>query len=170
MKKSLFVLVALAVTATAMLALSGPATAGGVTQVSGIAYPPGTGPDPGRECVDFPGANYVIYLTGDLDGCLYGFIDNSQGPNAAGAYKEIATETFVGSYGSMKGTWMMTENFHGKYDLTTDLEIHGFCKHPIISGRGTGDFEGVGGRLDFKDDVSDPLNPVFPYKGHLALE
>lgn len=81
--------------------------------------------------------------------------------------KERADETFVGSYKGHEGTFRMTENFHAKFDLDSFNEVFGFCKHPIVRGSGTKDFAGVRGRLDFRDDVDDPTNVSFPYKGHL---
>ena len=42
----------------------------------------------------------------------------------------------------------------------------GVCQHPIIVGSGTGGFEGVTGRVDFKDDV---VTGDYPYRGHISL-
>jgi hypothetical protein len=38
------------------------------------------------------------------------------------------------------------------------------CQHPIVEGSGTGIYEGVSGRLDFRNDVE---AGNYPYKGHL---
>jgi hypothetical protein len=38
------------------------------------------------------------------------------------------------------------------------------CQHPIVEGSGAGIYEGVSGRLDFKNDVE---AGNYPYKGHL---
>ena len=46
------------------------------------------------------------------------------------------------------------------------LEIFGRCQHPIVAGSGTGVFEGVTGRLDFKDDIA---AGNFPYRGHFKF-
>ena len=58
--------------------------------------------------------------------------------------------------------------FLGKYEECEILyeQIFGRCQHPIVSGSGTGVFEGVEGRLDFNDDVS---TGIFYYKGHLRF-
>jgi len=154
---------ALTIALAAMMALAVPASAGGngATQVSGIGFP-----DVGSECTELP-FDYVIVMTGDLEGCVYGVVTSSKGPGPSGVYKERADETFVGSYNGYEGTFRMTENFHAKFDLASGNEIFGFCKHPIVRGSGTGDFEGVRGRLDFRDEVDDPDNVSFPYKGHL---
>jgi hypothetical protein len=149
------------------LVMAVPASAGGngATQVSGIGFP--DDPDPEKAaCTELP-FDYTIVMTGDLVGCVYGVVTSDKfGPS--GVYKERADETFVGSYkGTYVGTFRMEEKFHAKYDLDSFDEIFGFCKHPIVKGSGTGDFEGVLGRLDFRDEVDDPANVSFPYKGHL---
>jgi hypothetical protein len=156
----------LAISLAAMMAVAVPASAGakGATQVSGIGFP-----DVGGECDELP-FDYAIVMTGDLEGCVYGLVnidEFTKGPGPSGVYKERADETFVGSYNGMTGTFRMTENFHGKFDLDSGHEIFGFCKHPIVKGSGTDDFAGVSGRLDFKDEVDDPTDVFFPYKGHL---
>lgn len=145
------------------LVVAVPANAGGngSTQISGIGYP-----DVGGDCTELP-FDYAIVMTGDLVGCVYGVITSSKGPGPSGVYKERGDETFVGSYKGYAGTFRMTENFHAKFDLDSLNEIFGFCKHPIVRGSGTKDFVGIRGRLDFRDDVDDPNNVSFPYKGHL---
>lgn len=156
---------ALTIALAAMMALAVPASAGGngATQISGIGFP-----DVHGKCDALP-FDYAIVMTGDLEGCVYGVIieKGTQGPGPSGVYKERANETFVGSYKGHEGTFRMTENFHGKFDLASGNEIFGFCKHPIVRGSGTEDFEGVRGRLDFRDEVDDPADVYFPYKGHL---
>ena len=149
------------------LVMAVPATAGGngATQVAGTGFPAGDG-----ECEGRP-SDYAIVMTGDLEGCVYGVIieKGTQGPGPSGVYKERADETFVGSYMGLEGTFRMKENFHARFDLASGNEIFGFCKHPIVRGSGTEDFAGVRGRLDFRDEVDDPDNVSFPYKGHLKI-
>lgn len=148
------------------LVMAVPAAAGGngATQVSGIGFVPGVG-----ECDSPPPGvipAYAIVMTGDLVGCVYGFNPEFKiGPS--GVAKERADEIFVGSYNGHKGTFGMRENWHAKYDLASETQIFGFCKHPIVKGSGEGDFVGVRGRLDFRDDLTDQANPRFVYKGHL---
>ena len=147
------------------LVMAVPATAGGngATQVAGTGFPD----DPATpQCTELP-FHYVIVMTGDLEGCVYGLVTSAKGPGPSGVYKERADETFVGSYRGLEGTFRMTENFHAKFDLDSFNEVFGFCKHPIVRGSGTEGFAGVRGRLDFRDDVDDPNNVSFPYKGHL---
>ncbi len=49
------------------------------------------------------------------------------------------------------GTFFTTYTFTAKYDAS-GTEIHGRCSHRIVSG--TGAFEGVGGIVEFTDDVT----------------
>jgi hypothetical protein len=49
-------------------------------------------------------------------------------------------------------------------------EIFGRCQHPIVEGSGTGNYEGVGGQLFFKDDVESgtfPTGVTYGIKGSL---
>jgi hypothetical protein len=50
--------------------------------------------------------------------------------------------------------------------VTSGVELHGRCQHPIAKGSGTGGFEGASGRLDFKDIVD---AGTFVYRGHISL-
>lgn len=161
MRRGLVLTVAVAL----MMALAAPATAKGegATQISGIGFPAGEG-----ECTEMA-ADYKLVMTGDLVGCVYGVVTSFHGPGPSGVYKERADETFIGYYNGNHGSFEMTENFHAKFDLDSGNEIFGFCKHPIKANSGGGFFEDVSGRLDFKDEVDDPENVFFPYKGHLKL-
>jgi hypothetical protein len=82
----------------------------------------------------------------------------------------IGREYFVGTYNEEAGTFWTTYKFEAKFeDCSEDgsylgMEIFGRCQHPIVKGSGTGVFEGVTGRLDFKDDIA---AGNFPYRGHL---
>ena len=141
-----------------------PELAGGVTQISGLGVYA-----EGDECVDprGKGAAYALVLDGDLKGCLYTFVDHETAQSSpSGTYRETGTETFVASDGS--GTFETTYRFEAKYEDVANLsgEIFGRCQHPIVEGSGTGVFEGVSGRLDFKDDVE---TGEFFYRGHLRL-
>jgi hypothetical protein len=141
--------------------LASPALAAGATQVAGtIDGGPCDTPPAGFESYD-----YAFPVAGDLDGCVYGVITIGRG-HPSGTYQERADEVFVGSYGSHVGTFEMTENFTAKED--PDNTVTGLffarCKHPIKAGTGTGDFEGVTGRLDFKDDT---VAGTTTYTGHL---
>ena len=136
--------------------------AGGATQISGLGVYA-----EGDDCVDprGEGAAYALVLDGDLKGCLYTFVETAVS-SPSGTYLETGTEVFVASDGS--GTFETTYRFEAKYEDPTDpaTEIFGRCQHPIVKGSGTGIYEGVTGRLDFKDDIE---AGNFPYRGHLRL-
>jgi hypothetical protein len=150
----------LTVTALILAALSVPslAIADGMTHISGIGFfdVTGTCSDPQGQ-----GSDFALTMTGDLQGCLYTFVETSV-CSPSGTYRETGREIFVGQGGSFATTY----KFEAKYQDCANLtgEIIGRCQHPIVSGSGTGFFEGVKGRLDFKDDV---VAGNFPYRGHL---
>ena len=148
-----------------------PVTADGAVQISGIGLPDDfvvcspdvTAPD-GRV------PDYVIDMTGDLDGCHYVFVETWD-CSPSGTYRETGFEMYVsGGNDQLIGTFLTTYQFEGKFEgcspegFPVGAEIFGRCQHPIAAGSGTGDYEGVTGRLAFKDDV---VNWIFPYKGHL---
>jgi hypothetical protein len=139
-----------------------PAFAGGATQISGLGfYAEGDACDDPRG----EGAAYAVVMTGDLEGYLYTFVETAE-TSPSGTYRETGTELFVASDGS--GTFETTYRFEAKYEDVANpaTEIFGRCQHPIVKGSGTGIFEGVTGRLDFKDDIE---AGNFPYRGHLRL-
>jgi hypothetical protein len=138
-----------------------PRLTGGATQISGIGYyaEPGQCEDPEGQ-----GSDYALVMTGDLEGCLYIFVETSK-CSAGGAYVETGTETFVGRYGGAPGTFRTTYLFTAKYRDCANLagQIAGRCQHPMIAGSGDGIFEGVTGRFDMTDDVE---AGNFAYRGH----
>lgn len=150
-------------TMTGLLAQANAAP--GNTRVGGLGLPGAPG---GAPCDDpaHSGADYAIAMQGDLEGCIYGYVTLFRYHEGSGTYQERADETFVGTYKGMAGTFDMIENFTAKYDPETGDQIFGRCKHPIVDGSGTGDFAGISGRLDFKDDIS---AGNAPYRGHLSL-
>jgi hypothetical protein len=136
--------------------------AGGAAQISGIGYYAES-----DQCTDDPegqGASYALTMTGDLEGCHYVFVETAR-CSAGGAYSETGTETFVGLYNGVPGTFKTTYLFTAKYTDCANLigEIAGRCEHPLVAGSGEGVFEGVTGRLDMKDDIE---TGSFPYRGH----
>jgi hypothetical protein len=136
-----------------------PERAGGATQISGLgSYDASCDP----ESVD---ASYAILMTGDLEGCLYTFVETAVS-SPSGTYRETGTELFVGSTSEGAGTFETTYRFEAKYEDLNDpaTEIFGRCQHPIVEGSGTDIFEGVSGILLFKDDIE---AGNFPYRGHL---
>ena len=165
-------LTTLALTALAVVALIGvgltvvtPAHAGGppehargATQIEGIGFFAEEG-----ECVDpeGAGADFANKMTGDLEGCLYVFVETYE-CRPSGVYKETGTETYVGEGGTFSTTYLFT----AKYDDCPNLagQKVGRCQHPIVAGSGTGSYQGITGRLDFKDDIE---AGNFPFRGHL---
>ena len=152
-----------------LVALSTPASAA-TTQISGVSHAATTGEcgPPPAGFADF--TDFTMVMTGDLEGCWYMKIETSKDNGApSGVYLESGREVFVGSLnGGPEGTFATTYKFESKWDpdVSTGSEVHGRCQHPIVKGSGTGGFEGVSGRLDFKDDVTTGL---FYYRGHLKL-
>ena len=137
----------------------------GAAQLSGIGYYATAG-----ECdYESQGAVYAIRMTGDLQGCLYAFIDEYE-CSPSGTYREEGREYFVGTYNGQYGTFWTTYKFEAKYEDCDGgplgAEIFGRCQHPIVEGSGTGVFNGVSGQLNFKDDIE---AGNFPYKGHLGF-
>ena len=155
----------------AFLALAVPAYAAGATQIAGVGFLAGEG-----ECTDEvfgpngQAPDFATVMTGDLEGCQYVFVE-SYDCSPSGTYREAGTEFYVIDGGTQgTGTFATTYQFEAKYEGCSDdgfplgNEIFGRCQHPITAGTGTEDFEGVSGRLDFKDDI--PAGN-FPYRGHL---
>lgn len=150
-----------------VLTVTSPVHAGGATQIAGVGF--SAEPD---ECTDSEGAgsDFAMRMTGDLEGCHYVFVEEYE-CSPSGTYRERGIETFVGEYNGQAGTFQTTYLFSAKFEGCSDgvpvgEEIFGRCQHPIVDGSGTGDFAGVSGRIDIKDDVeADPIE--FPYKGHL---
>lgn len=161
MRKTILVLTMVAMV-VGLLAV--PAHAGS-TRVGGTAVlvQPGDAP---CDDTDHLGADYAIALQGDLDGCIYGTVTFISFNETSGIYLERADETFVGSWGGTTGSFGLTENFTGKFDTVTFEQFHGRCQHPIVEGSGTDGFDGVRGRLDFKDDVD---TGTLDYRGNLML-
>ena len=157
---------ALVVLIGAALLAPSPALAAGATQIAGTGFLAGE-----NVCVDpvvdsaGDSADFALILEGDLDGCLYTFVDSAD-CSPSGTYRELGEELFVGQYLGSDGTFATTYRFEAKYEDCATLggEIFGRCQHPIVEGSGTGVFAGVLGRLDFKDDVA---AGNFPYRGHL---
>ncbi|MEO7801138.1 MAG: hypothetical protein ABIR81_04025, partial [Ginsengibacter sp.] len=117
------------------------------------------------------GAAFAVKMTGDLEGCLYAFIDEFE-CSPSGTYREEGRELFIGTYKGEAGSFRTAYKFEGKYEDCAEnggasgAEIFGRCQHPIVAGSGDGVFAGVTGRLDFKDDIA---AGNFPYRGHLRF-
>lgn len=139
----------------------------GATQISGLGFWDATdGCNSAGQ-----GADFALTMSGDLEGCLYVFVDDFE-CSPSGTYREAGRELFIGTYNGQSGTFRTTYKFEAKYEGCSDdgsylgLEILGRCQHPIVNGSGTGVFYGVTGRLDLKDDIE---AGNYPYRGHLKF-
>ncbi len=154
------VLAAAACVAVMLTAAPQSASAQEVTRISGVGYF-----DVDDECDSGSvGADFALIMTGDLVGCLYVFVETAE-YTPSGTYMETGTELFVGAGGSFETEY----RFEAKYEDPANLigEIFGRCQHKIVEGSGTGVFDGVAGRIDFKDDIE---AGNFPYRGSLQFE
>lgn len=161
-EKSLYIALALIV-AFSYFGFAYTAQAAGATQISGIGYLPASG-----ECEEID-ADFALNLTGDLEGCLYIYIESAR-CTPSGVYHESGREIFVGNGSSGNdGTFETTYKFKAKYTDCANLsgQLWGGCHHPIVSGSGTGDYTGVKGRFDIKDDL---VAGNYPYTGHLLFK
>ena len=137
----------------------------GAAQISGVGFYATA-----NECdYESQGAAYAIKMTGDLQGCLYAFIDDFE-CSPSGTYREEGREFFVGTYNGQTGTFWTTYKFEAKYEGCSEsgaplgAEIFGRCQHPIVIGSGTGIFNGVTGQINIKDDIE---TGNFPFRGQL---
>ena len=140
----------------------------GATQISGIATLPA--PD---ECTNPPDAPegtalvFTMKMEGDLDGCFYSYAyTNEEGEvdyqlSPSGTYRERGIDIYVSTDG--EDSFETNYLFTAKFDEDGN-EIWGRCQHPINPAFGEGAFEGITGRINFRDDVE---AVTFPYKGHL---
>lgn len=155
------VLLALMLFVSVSSVVAAPASSAGNTQISGVGVFTSTAACP----ADSPNVYPPIQMTGGLVGCWY--TDNVDVVLTApsGAYQERGTETFIGclSDGTTCGTISTTYTFTAKY-VANGSELHGHCEHKLVSG--TGDFAGITGQVNFKDDVQ---TGEFFYEGHFKL-
>jgi hypothetical protein len=141
----------------------------GTDHVEGIGAFDGTCPAPPvgyEEFEDYP----PIRLTGSLEGCWYTDVETSKDNGTpSGVYLETGREVFVGRVdGGRVGLFETTYRFESRWepDVSSGVEVHGRCQHPIVEGSGSGGLAGVTGRVDFKDVVEDG---TYVYRGHLRL-
>lgn len=152
-------------TELAKVAAQAPGQARGAIQISGVGFYA----TPAECDASGQGATYAVRMTGDFEGCFYVYVDNYN-CSPSGTYRETGREYFVGTYNGGSGTFWTNYKFESKFEGCSPdgsylgAEIFGRCQHPVIKGSGTGVFEGVSGRLDFKDDIA---AGDFPYRGHL---
>lgn len=139
------------------------ANAEGAMQISGLGLPGPGDCDAAADGVAPP--DYILVMTGDLDGCLYGYVDlDTIQERPSGSYLDRGTEVFVSDANAADRFWT-TYVFTAKF--TADGQQFGRCQHPIVGGEGA--FEGATGRLDFKDNIVDGIAVDFSYEGHIAI-
>lgn len=155
------VLLALMLFVSVASVAAAPASAMGNTQISGVGVFTST-----TECpADSPNVYPPIKMTGGLVGCWYTDKVEVVLTTVSGAYQERGTETFIGclSDGTTCGTFSTTYKFTARY-APNGSELHGHCEHPFAIG--TGDFAGILGQVNFKDNVQ---TGEFFYAGHYKL-
>lgn len=139
----------------------------GATQISGVGFIYADDP---CDAIG-QGFAYAISMTGDIEGCLYTYVDEFK-CSPSGTYYEIGREYFVGTYKGESGTFWTNYKFEAKYEGCAEngsyvgAEIKGRCQHPLAKGKGTGVFENATGRIDFKDDIE---AGNYPFRGHLRF-
>jgi hypothetical protein len=146
-----------------------PPASEATTRLSGDAYYDAVrcpGPPAGYEdFTTYPG----LVLMGSIEGCLYTKVVATK-ETPSGVYQERGEEVVVGRLdGGPVGTFATVYRFESKWDpdVSTGVEVHGRCQHPIVEGSGTGGFAGATGRLDFKDIIGGAIPYV--YRGHIDL-
>jgi len=164
MMKSAVTALAVMATLAGLVVSAAPVAANGSTQISGVSTF-----DDGGVCNEISSL-FTLKMEegdGDLVGCWYTDTLEVVQETKSGVYQERGTETFIGCLadGITCGSFSTTYKFTAKF-AADGSEIHGRCQHPIVSGTGTDGFEGVTGRVDFKDDV---VTGEFNYRGHLRF-
>ena len=165
---TILVLTTLAIVALISVVLTAPtpANAGGATQIRGTAIDGTDDCIPKDDGVDDPTIFPLFFPMEEegLNGCLYSYAESFE-ESPGGTIRERGHEIFVShdpnKLGWFETTYLLTAKF-----ADDGTEIWGRCQHPITEGTGTGDYEGVTGRIDIKDDVD---AGDFPYKGHLRF-
>jgi hypothetical protein len=98
---------------------------------------------------------FASVLTGDLIGCLYAFVTDYK-YSSGWICREKGTIFLVSNYHGKDSTFEVDYQFRGKFEkcnVPKRPKFYGRCHHQVIMGSGIDVFEGVIGRLDFKDDV-----------------
>ncbi|NNE11021.1 MAG: hypothetical protein HKN41_02125 [Ilumatobacter sp.] len=152
---------AIAVLAVGAVVPAAPASAGGAVQISGVGLPGPGGCDAAADGVD--PADYVLVMTGSLQGCLYGYTDvDSIQFRPSGTWLDRGWEVFVSADDPGDRFWT-TQTFTAKF--TEDGQQFGRCQHKVIGGEGA--FDGATGQINFKDNIVDGSAVDFDYKGHI---
>jgi uncharacterized membrane protein len=136
-----------------------------------------------------PGSDYALAMTGDLKGCLSGFIQDYKCKELKqyDLYLEEGREVFVGKFDGKQGKFRTTYTFAGAYaegfckSFDPTLEVGGGCTHPIKSASGV--FADAKGLIKFIDVIAgvtgDPTTGEFHagtggnnfvYYGHIGFD
>jgi hypothetical protein len=136
-----------------------------------------------------PRSDYALAMTGDLEGCLSGFIQDYKCKELKqyDLYLEEGREVFVGKFDGKQGRFRTTYTFAGAYaegfceSFDATLEVGGGCTHPIRGASGV--FADAKGLIKFIDVVAgvtgDPTTGEFHagtggnnfvYYGHIGLD
>src|SRR5215218_2969809 len=112
MRRRLTAVLAMVVVTVMLVAAS--ALAEGATQISGVGVFDETDVCDSASV----GADLALIMDGDLDGCLYTFIETQEW-SPSGTYRETGTELFVAS--EEDGTFETTYRFEAKYEDVDNL-------------------------------------------------
>jgi len=134
-------------------ALAGGDKAGGSAALAGGDKKPVfvSGNSTSSDC-GLPASDYALSLTGDLKGCLSGFIQSYKCKELGDydLYLEEGREVFVGKFHGKQGRFRTTYTFDGAYakgfcqSFDPTLEVGGGCRHPIKGVSGVfGDAKGL---------------------------
>ena len=117
------------------------------------------------------GSDYALSMTGDLEGCLSGFIQGHKCKklNDYDLYFEEGREVFKGKFDGKQGGFKTTYTFRGAYakgfceSFDPTLEVGGGCRHPLKGASGVfADAEGLIRFIDVIADVTgDPTTGEF---------
>lgn len=107
-----------------------------------------------------PASDYGLSMTGDLKGCLSGFIQGYRCKKLRDfdLYFEKGREVFVGKFHGKHGRFRTTYTFAGAYakgfcqSFDPTLEVGGGCTHPIKGVRGV--FADAKGSIKFIDVIA----------------
>ena len=146
-----------------------PATAGGAEQIRGTAIDGSGDCNPEEDDVPVPLPIFPLYFPpedGGIHGCLYSYPTSSE-VTPGGTIRERGYEIFVSHDDPTRDSrFETTYQYTAKFDEDGN-QMYGRCQHPIVAGSGKGDFEGVTGRFNIKDNIVNGVAVDFPYKGHL---
>jgi hypothetical protein len=125
----------LAMVVVTVMLVAASALAEGATQISGIAVF-----DEADECDSASvGADFALIMDGDLDGCLYTFVETAES-SPSGTYRETGTELFVASDSEGRDTFTTTYRFEAKYEDVDNLageqrHLRGCHRATFLQGR-----------------------------------